>query len=239
MAKNKLSQLGKVSYFKPPGAYRPIMDLRGMTFGDITVLNIVTTSPVKWLCQCSCGNTLVRSTSNVTRRWHGHHNSCGCKKQKFAKTKLQENNTTKFKPTHGDSGTRLWRCWQGMKQRCKNKKHPDYKDYGGRGIKIYEKWDEYEYFKKWAIENGYKENLTIDRIDVNGNYCPENCRWATIHQQIANRRKKSNTGITGVYRTRSNSYIACLTVNQKSFRKTFKTINDAIAYRKSLERSFL
>ena len=95
---------------------------------------------------------------------------------------------------HGDACrgkiTRLYRIWHNMKSRCTNVNKPDYKYYGAKGIKICEEWEDYLTFKQWAINNGYADNLTIDRIDSNGNYCPENCRWITIQKQQTN--KQSN-----------------------------------------------
>lgn len=89
---------------------------------------------------------------------------------------------------HGQKGTRLYEIWHGMKQRCLNPNLAAYKNYGARGIKVCEAWMEFERFFDWAIDAGYKKNLSLDRIDVNGNYCPENCRWITLAQQQTNKR---------------------------------------------------
>lgn len=91
---------------------------------------------------------------------------------------------------HGCTKTRLFREWQHMIERCEYEKHPHYKDYGGRGISVCTEWTEFMPFKKWAEENGYNDNLTIDRIDNDGNYCPTNCRWVT--QMIQQNNKRSN-----------------------------------------------
>lgn len=92
--------------------------------------------------------------------------------------------------THNETKTRLFKIWGAMKERCYREKHSHYKNYGGRGIKVCEKWkNDFVEFKEWAINNGYRENLTLDRINVNGNYEPSNCRWATQKEQHNNTRK--------------------------------------------------
>lgn len=89
---------------------------------------------------------------------------------------------------HGHNNTRLHKIWQNMRSRCRNNRIPDYKYYGGRGINICDEWNEFICFEHWAINNGYTEELTLDRIDVDKNYCPENCRWVTRKVQSNNKR---------------------------------------------------
>lgn len=90
--------------------------------------------------------------------------------------------------THGDSGTKLYKCWENMKMRCLNPKSSSYSHYGGKGISVCKDWKEnYINFRKWALLNGYEIGLSIDRIDNDGNYCPENCRWVTLKIQCNNR----------------------------------------------------
>lgn len=112
---------------------------------------------------------------------------------------------------------RLYKIWQGIRQRCNNPNDKDYGSYGGRGIKVCDEWDNSaERFIVWALENGYKDNLSIDRIDVNSGYSPENCRWATWTQQARNKRmeKTNTTGVVGVHMDRG-KYRAIIYVNNK------------------------
>jgi hypothetical protein len=159
----------------------------GMRFGRLVTIKKVEKLPNdkgkhnKWLCQCDCGNTKV-ARSNLLR--NGQTKSCGClMKETAAKN-------SKSCITHGLAfKTPLYTIWSGMKQRCYylNSKH--YKDYGGRGICICHDWREnFKSFYDWAVNNGYKKGLTIDRIDCNGNYEPSNCRWITIIEQSRNKR---------------------------------------------------
>lgn len=152
----------------------------------------------KWDCLCDCGNIIsVRTcglTSNCESRECTH--SCGCQRmQHMWETRV----------THGESKSRLYKIWKGMRKRCYNEKCYSYENYGGRGIKVCDEWNnDYLVFREWALNNGYDDSLTIDRINVNGNYCPENCRWVDMHVQANNNRNNHLITFDGRTQTLSN-----------------------------------
>lgn len=154
----------------------------GQKFNDLTVVRAEHTPPNwKWVCKCKCGNEKLYSPYKVIT---GHTKSCGC-----AKVERCHEMTRKYRIKHGGNGERLHRIWCGMKQRCNNPDSKDYVDWGRRGVKVCEEWQkDYSVFREWALSNGYREDLTIDRIDVNGNYEPNNCRWIALEQQNRNKR---------------------------------------------------
>lgn len=170
-------------------------DLTGQKFGLLTVVGLADTETRKtyWVCRCDCGNMkTVRSDSLLC----GAIKSCGCLKKKQDKVNLSKNHRHKM------SGTRIYFEWQGMKARCYNKSDARYADWGGRGITVCDQWkNSFEAFYEWAMVSGYQEELSIDRIDNNGNYCPENCRWVTQKEQSRNRRSNINITIGNSTRT--------------------------------------
>lgn len=151
-------------------------DLTGKKYGRLTVIKKDEEKSgrhIFWVCECSCGNTTTVRGDHIVS---GRTRSCGCFKKENAYH------------THGESKTRLFYIWSSMKERCNNPNNKRYNDYGGRGITISPEWQKYEDFRDWAYSSGYDESLTLDRVDVNGNYEPNNCRWATMKEQQRNRR---------------------------------------------------
>ena len=157
-------------------------NLINQKFGKLTVIefNAKITKNKRtrqyWLCKCECGNYKIIEQDHLIS---GHTRSCGCLKKEIIRNKIHK---------HGLTNTRLFRIWTNIKTRCYNKKLKCYKNYGGRGIAVCNEWlKDFKAFYNWAINNGYSDDLTIDRINVNGHYEPNNCRWIDIKTQQRNR----------------------------------------------------
>jgi len=165
------------------------VDLTGRQFERLTVLGLDSIRNHKsyWLCECEC-EAKTRRVILGTGLSNGNTRSCGC---------LQKEYATK----HGQSASRLYQIYYDMLDRCYNSKNEFYKDYGGRGIIVCCEWDDFLTFDTWAKENGYKSNLTIERKDVDGDYTPENCCWATSKEQASNRSTNHLITIEGITKT--------------------------------------
>lgn len=172
-----------------------LIDLTGQRFGRLTVIRRYKKPGhmVYWNCICDCGNSHIAAGAYLK---NGKIKSCGCLHKEESAVRAKHQFTK-----HADSGSRLYRIWKSMHTRCKNKNSKSYHDYGERGISICQEWNDYLKFKEWSISNGYRDDLTIDRINVNGNYCPENCRWVAWDVQQINKRTTAHITIKGVTRS--------------------------------------
>lgn len=180
-------------------------DLTGKKFGRLTVVSRAENylykcgcTKIKWNCRCECGNTLSVFTANLKS---GITQSCGCLQRELLGNRMR---------THGMTNSSLYVVWCDMKDRCYNTNNKEYKNYGGRGITICNEWKEnFESFYEWSMKNGYKEEksksgrniLTIDRINNDGNYCPENCRWIKQKEQMKNTSKNNYIEYNGERKT--------------------------------------
>ena len=181
---------------------KKVPDLTGEQFGRWTVLQCAGRGKhgeLQYKCRCECGTERIIRRSSLTS---GNSKSCGCLSKDIAK---------KLNTSHGATHTRLYRIWAGIIQRCCNsRKRYEWEKYGGRGISVCDEWkNSFENFQKWALSNGYNEHLSIDRIDVNRGYFPENCRWATVYEQSNNKRTSkyiSFRGETGTIREFADKY---------------------------------
>lgn len=150
------------------------LELTGKRFGNITVIRRADNTKdgkTQWLCRCDCGKEWVVQAGNLKR-------IKTCRECSFKKPYKK----------HGDYGTRLYNIYMGMRNRCENDNNANYSHYGGRGITVCSEWQNYNIFKEWALANGYDDTKSIERIDVDGNYEPDNCTWIEMREQCHNKR---------------------------------------------------
>ena len=178
------------------------INLVGKKFNRLTVVKEVgrdDRQQVLWLCKCDCGKETNVTTYRLNK---GKTKSCGCLMIETSRKQFTE--LGKKSKTHGLSKTRIYKTYRGMKDRCLNPNDMHYPDYGGRGITICDEWkNDFMSFYNWAMDNGYTDKLTIDRIDVNGNYEPSNCRWVDTKTQNRNKRNTRKIKYNGEIRTLS------------------------------------
>jgi hypothetical protein len=171
----------------------PVGDLTGNKFGRWTVVRMLDErirKQTSCLCRCECGN---ESRVIATRMRNGTSRSCGCLNIEIVKS---------AKSTHGLSSTNLFGTWANLKDRCLNSESRSYKNYGGRCITVCDEWIESsQNFMEWALSNGYAKGLSLDRINNDGPYAPENCRWTTARAQLNNRRGNIIIEFRGISQT--------------------------------------
>lgn len=193
-------------------------DLTGKVFGDLTAIKSISIKGRKnWVCVCKCGEEVLKTVTYLEK------NNYICKKDRY-RNKKNKDEIFYIK-------RRLRGVHRNMKNRCADPNDKSYKNYGGRGITVCKEWQKFTNFFEWAIDNGYKQGLTIDRIDNNGNYCPENCRWADKYVQMNN--KIDNILIS--YNGKSQSLRAWCRELQLPYRKTHKRYT---MYGWNIERCF-
>ncbi len=201
-------------------------NITGEVFGDLTVLRPHTDrycgSP-GWVCLCVCGTEKITSFNKLTT---GNVKSCGCRKSRSTSQKNFDN--TRHGHASGDNQSRTYKSWCSMFRRCRNPAAEQYPDYGGRGITVCERWNDFVTFLEDMGER--PEDTTLERLDVNGPYSPENCVWATIQQQSRNRRNTVRLTLNGVTKCLSEWADEC-GINRNTLRRRLAngwSVEDAI-----------
>lgn len=203
-------------------------DLTGQRFDKLLVIKQIDSDKrTQWLCKCDCGNVTVVQSCNLLS---GHSKSCGCG--------IIEANTR-----HGHWNERVYRIYYAMKERCYNPNACGYEYYGAIGISVCDEWrKDFQTFYNWAMSHGYSDELSIDRIDPNGNYEPLNCRWADKTTQSYNQKKRvdNTSGYKGIsYRKDTKKYIAYINKAGKRYRLgNFSTLEEAIKAREKAEKKY-
>lgn len=208
----------------------------GMKFGYLEVIKLhrKDSRSASWLCRCVCGTERVYSTSKITGggMYGGRYKpvkSCGCKKNARGGAVIENK--------------RLYNTWYYMNNRCYDSSADNYERYGGAGVTVCDEWrEDFNTFVEWANANGYKDGLTIDRIDPDKPYSPDNCRWADYYTQAQNRGmlKANKTGVIGVsFNTRFNKYTASIRRNDlRKYLGSYDTLEEASDARKKAEEYF-
>ena len=205
-------------------------DLTGKRFGSLTVIALEVDTPgkkKKWRCVCDCGNETIVAGSNLVSGHTKHCVLCGYKA------------TGKASITHEKKKKKLYFVWNAIKTRCENEKSKSYRDYGGRGIKLCTESHDPSEFIQWALKSGYKYGYEIDRIDVNGDYEPNNCRWITKEENANNKRNNKAIEYNGEKKTLA-QWARYFEVNYKNLSRNIIKgygLEDAVKRIKSGDRS--
>lgn len=211
------------------------LELEGQVFNGMRVLTRVENSKenrTMWRVKCFCGKDF---TVSGTRIRNGKIKSCGCILEKKGEEAVAY--------THGGTGTRLYSIWGDIKGRCYRENNVRFSDYGGRGIVVCDEWkDDFQAFQEWSMNNGYRDELSIDRINNDKGYSPDNCRWTTSVEQNRNKRvhKNSRSGVSGVqWQKQNKKWIAVINTGDKSLGRihlgSFSRIDEAIRVRRDAE----